>query len=450
MKFALILFITFALLTSCEKYLEQKPSKNLVVPETLADLQTLLDNDYKMNLNCTVLGETSADNYYLTNAQWSGLSSINRMVYVWDTAIYTYGSLPNDWYNTFQDIYYANVVLDNIQNISRNSSNQQDWDNIKGSALVFRARSFLEAAWTWAAAYDENSTDLNGGIPLRLTSDFNIPSSRTSVKDTYKQIIQDLKDAIPLLPTTPTHVMRPSKPAALGLLARAYLSMRQYDSCFKYSDLYLQLDNQLLDFSSLNPAAGFPIQQFNIEVTFQDRMQFTYLDAAYIYAKVDSLLYTSYGSNDLRKLIFFKYNADQTVKFVGSYDGTLYLFNGIATDEMYLMRAECEARLGNTASAMNDLNILLEKRWVTDTFIPLTASTSDQALSFVLTERRKELLFRGLRWMDIKRLNKEGANITLVRNVNNQTYTLPPNDNRFAIPIPADIIDLTEMQQNPR
>ncbi|SEM08104.1 hypothetical protein SAMN05216436_101351 [bacterium A37T11] len=56
---------------------------------------------------------------------------------------------------------------------------------------------------------------------------------------------------------------------------------------------------------------------------------------------------------------------------------------------------------------------------------------------------------RGLRWMDIKRLNKEGANITLTRNLNGQIYTLPPNDPRFALPIPEDVIDLSGMQQNP-
>jgi hypothetical protein len=37
---------------------------------------------------------------------------------------------------------------------------------------------------------------------------------------------------------------------------------------------------------------------------------------------------------------------------------------------------------------------------------------------------------RGVRWFDLKRLNKEVENITLYRMVNNQTYILPPNDLR--------------------
>ena len=82
-------------------------------------------------------------------------------------------------------------------------------------------------------------------------------------------------------------------------------------------------------------------------------------------------------------------------------------------------------------------------------FNPYTASSAQSALALILTERRKELIFRNLRWMDIKRLNKEGANIWLKRIVAGQTYTLPANDNRFALALPSDIISMTGMPQNP-
>lgn len=70
-------------------------------------------------------------------------------------------------------------------------------------------------------------------------------------------------------------------------------------------------------------------------------------------------------------------------------------------------------------------------------------------MNIIVQERRKELVFRNLRWMDIKRLNKEGANITLKRIIDGQTFTLPPNNNRFALPLPADIVKMTGMPQNP-
>ena len=65
-------------------------------------------------------------------------------------------------------------------------------------------------------------------------------------------------------------------------------------------------------------------------------------------------------------------------------------------------------------------------------------------------KRRKELLFRGLRWADVKRYNREGANIVLSKTVNGKTFLLPPNDLRYAIAIPEDIIGMTGMPQNDR
>ena len=66
----------------------------------------------------------------------------------------------------------------------------------------------------------------------------------------------------------------------------------------------------------------------------------------------------------------------------------------------------------------------------------------------MLTERRKELLFRGVRWVDVKRLNKEGYGISLQRTIDGQTYRLGPNSLRFALPIPEDVIAMSGMPQN--
>jgi AAA+ ATPase superfamily predicted ATPase len=99
---------------------------------------------------------------------------------------------------------------------------------------------------------------------------------------------------------------------------------------------------------------------------------------------------------------------------------------------------------------LTDLNHLLVRRWKTGTFVPFTAATAEEALDLILLERRKELVFRGVRWMDLKRLNKEGRNIELVRNLDGQIYRLAPNDLRYAMAIPKDIIQMTGIAQNPR
>ena len=152
-----------------------------------------------------------------------------------------------------------------------------------------------------------------------------------------------------------------------------------------------------------------------------------------------------YAPGDLRKSIFFKASGSSGT-FKGNYSGIVAIFGGLATDELYLVRAECAARQGQTAAAMADLNTLLAKRWKTGTFVPLSAPDAATALAIILAERRKELVGRNLRWTDLRRLN----NVSLVRTLNGTTYTLAPGSPRYTYPLPADEISLGGLQQNAR
>jgi hypothetical protein len=243
--------------------------------------------------------------------------------------------------------------------------------------------------------------------------------------------------------------MRPSKAAAFALLARAYLFVGQYEGAGKYADSCLQINKALLNFNTLSSAASFPVPQFNAEVVFNSSMG-NPVPINPGRAKIDSVLYTSYATNDLRRSIFFRPVGSNTWVFKGSFSGSAILFTGITTAEMFLTRAECTARSGNLAGAANDLNTLLMHRWKTGTFLPLSFATPAAAVEKILMERRKELVYRTLRWMDIKRLNKEGYGIILKRLLNGQVYTLLPEDLRYSLPLPEDVILLSGMQQNPR
>ena len=168
----------------------------------------------------------------------------------------------------------------------------------------------------------------------------------------------------------------------------------------------------------------------------------------FLYWFLPQNVYDSFDDNDLRKIAFFKKNTDGTYRFKGYYGGNNGALTGIATDEVQLIKAECLVRKNRALEGIEILNMLIVKKWDKNKhFIPFT--TLD-GLNAVLRERRKELMMRGLRWMDIKRLNKEGANISLTRTVNNKVYTLPANDLRFALPIPDDVIAMSGMAQNLR
>ncbi|TCD07673.1 RagB/SusD family nutrient uptake outer membrane protein [Pedobacter frigidisoli] len=161
------------------------------------------------------------------------------------------------------------------------------------------------------------------------------------------------------------------------------------------------------------------------------------------------MLYASYQANDLRKTIYFSINGKYINKKRG-YSGGINLSNGLATDELYLIRSECLARAGQDIRAITDLNTLLFNRWKTGTFVPISGLQGALLLDRILLERRKELVFRGLRWNDLRRLNKEGHNIVLRRNLGNSVFELQPNSPKYTLPIPPNVIALTGIQQNVR
>lgn len=449
--YALLLLLMALLPAGCDSFLDASPDKKLAVPDTLRDAQALLDNYGTMNQNNpSASGETSADNYYIPTPAFLAMSNEGeRRKYTWEKDnLFRIGYRPNHWYNCFQTVYYANTVLDALQKIVRTPLNSLEWDNVKGQALYYRGEAMLAAAFLWAPAYDPATASTDLGLPLPSTN-FNEKLIRRSVEQTYQDIIGDLEMAVAHLPATVPHVMRPSRAAAYALLARAYLSMRLYPEAGAYADSSLALQDRLLDYNTLSASPTYPIPAYNMEVLHHSSAgspQSLTLNNA----RVDTLLFRQYEETDLRKKLFFRRNADGSYSFRGSYTGGSSHFAGTATNEMYLVQAESRARQGDADGAMRSLNHLLRHRWQAGTYVEKSATMPAEALQLVLQERRKELLMRGLRWMDIKRLNREGANITLTRNIEGKTYVLPPNDLRYALPLPEDVIALSGMQQNPR
>jgi hypothetical protein len=461
MKFVKSLFFGIAILLlfsilSCKKYLEKKSDDTIATPETLTDLQAILDNNNVLNLRVTPsFGEASSDNYFLPDATYSTRGPMLQDVYRWIPVEYEFN---NDWATCYFPVYLSNLCLERLNGIEATNNNITQWNNIKGSALFFRAYYFQQLSWIFAKAYDEMSAQTDLGIVLRLGSDFNVPSVRANVKQSYDQIIQDAKESAHFLPDISQHVFRPSKASAYGLLARTYLSMRMYDSAYKYSNLCLGIKSVLLNYKNVTPTSNLttPFLPYsysqNSEIIFYTEMITTFAGSliSNSRARIDTNLVASYAGNDLRKKLFFN-RSGAYYQFKGTYAPSLY-FSGIAVDEIFLIRAECYARgwSGRTAnkdSALYDLNYLLSNRYDAS-FSPVIATDANGALDSVLNERRKELLMRGLRWSDIKRLNKEERNIPLKRFIAGQYFILPPNDKRYALPLPIDIIRTTGIQQN--
>lgn len=438
---------------SCKKdWLDKKRDISLIVPTTLKDFRLLLNENFPDGLDCRGIAELAADDYTISDVNYNALSStVEKEGYIWKDDLYKGSHFEYEWNQSYSAVLNANVILDGLKKITPDQSNQVEYNDIMGGALFRRANAFFNVAQLYARPYDQQTAGSDPGIPLRLNADINAPSARASVQQTYDQITGDLLSAAKLLKITPTYKTNASRAAAYGLLARCYLSMREYEKARQYADLALKDNNKLIDYNTLTASTATPFAMFNDEVVYDAEIYSAFLSFSTPINRIDATLYSSYDANDLRRKLLFTPNSDGSLGFVGTYSGQSLLFGGIATDELYLVRAECAARAGDTGAALSDLNTLLKQRFKTGSFVPYATSDPAMLLTTILLERRKELVMRGLRWTDLRRLNKEPQfAVTLSKTVNGTTYTLAPNDPHYTFLIPDYVIAASGIPQNER
>ena len=448
----IIFFFLIVAELSCKKdsaLLNLNPDSSLTNITTLDDAQALLDNISVMQ-ETPSLGELSSDDFFLLDTVGLSQNPMEINAYFWQSDIYQGRRQIDDWNLPYKQVFFANTVLDALTHIS-DSSDISKRNFIKGSALFVRAYAYFNVALLFASL--PNAVPSTLGIPLRLNADPNIRSTRASVADTYDQILHDLIDASRLLPVSLDHKRknRPSRPATFGLLARVYLSMGDYVKAGEYADSCLKYYSVLIDYNSLLGTVSNPFSVNQPEVIYQSNL----LSTTTIFKSknwyIDTSFYRSYHLDDLRKDVFFRQDAITRYPVQQySYSGNQSLFSGIATDEIYLIRAEAYAKNGNPQAALKDLDTLLQKRWKTGSLPMLSATTANEALELVRAERRRELVFRGLRWIDIRRYNRESPGAPLTRFTTDKVFKLPPNDPRFVLLIPPDVIELSGIKQNPR
>lgn len=429
---------------SCADFLNEKSDSKLVTPETLQDNQALLDKISNLLGSTSISGVISSDELYINDSDYNSISyDADKRLYTWQPD-YVARATGNDWQSCFFRINICNTVLQNLEDY-----HIQNAENIKGQALTIRASVYLEAAQVWCPAYKEASASSDWGLPLRLDPDINKPSVRANLQQTYDQILADLHEAVSMLPDNQMAVTRASKRTAFAFLARTYLFMGRYNDALVYANKALGIKGDLLDYNTLNPADSYPIKPMNQEIILPTNIAYSPVLSSTV-AKIPDKIFNMYDDYDLRKTLYFRKNADQEILFRGNYSGASTRSSVMATDELYLIAAECYAQLGNLPDAMLKLNTLLVNRYKTGTYQNRTASTKPEALGIIAQERQKELVLRDTRWSDLKRYNRDGANIMLSRTVNGEVFTLPPNDPRYAIAIPEDIIKQTGMPKNPR
>ncbi|MGJ1403366.1 RagB/SusD family nutrient uptake outer membrane protein [Sphingobacterium siyangense] len=445
----LIIGCTFFTLVSCKKYLDLKPDASIAVPETMEDIRGLLNDVSNLNVFASSLLENGTDDYYLDDNTLRNMNETDQGMYLWKKN-YPAIDLSGDWYNGYRAVMTVNVALEAIDRIKTGA--ESEMKTMRGEALFTRALVHYCEAQVYTEI-GQVGADAKPGIPIRLTSDYSVVSQRGTVDENVTAILKDLNEALDLLPETAVSKVKPTKAAAYALLSRIYLSFNQYELAEKYADEALKLYRKVTDLNTLNliSMSPFPINHDEIIYAVYGVTGNLLLQNS---ANVNRELYEQYADNDLRKSAYFYDKGNGHIGLKGNYPGTFStLFFGLTTDEVLLISAECAARKGNLNKAAEQLNNLLTYKWKLGTYSPVTFSDKEAAIGQILNERRKELIFRGLRWSDIKRLNREqGREIVLKRkdDAGNIIAELPPNDSRYYYLIPDEVIRQTGMEQNIR
>lgn len=460
-----ILYLIPALvLTSCgEGFLEIKPSQRQRVPATIADYLGMLDHTTAMNqASSHYLGVIGSDEMEITDAQYQSFPTgtahnYQKNAYTWEQVIYEGGEASQiDWNIGYDRILKTNIVLAGLEKIApKNESQKALWNMAKGTALFHRALNYHNLAQLYCNVYEKGTASGELGLPLRLSDDVTDVANRSSLQQTYEQILADLEHAENLLPEFPDLPFRPSKWAVYALLTRVYLQMGAYGEAMAYATQCISLKGELLDFNLLaaqSPPHFGVYGENNPEVIFFSALGYGgNFRMTWQYYNAPQGLLSAYSASDLRKQLYFSPNGNATI-FVGSYSGIQeQFFTGLAVDEVYLLRAEAAARLGDVEGALDDLNYLREHRYMSDNYMPLESESPATALAWIIDERRRELVMRGTRWSDLRRLNKEAEfRTTLSRTIGDQTYILPPDDLRWVWPIPLEAVEIGGHEQNPR
>lgn len=459
MKNSIITFILAAILVSslasCRKFVEI----DLVGKRELKytqDYQNLLNNSTSVEKSYYWPVLASDDIYGSDEAYLNTLLLTDANAYSWKSDLVGDNSEDPDWADQYKQIYLFNQIATEIMESQGGTEIQKK--NILAQAKVHRALNYFNLVNSYAKQYSTSSANTDLGVPLLTSPDLYVKLDRKPIEAVYKQIIEDLNSAIPDLPEQANFNTLASRPAAEGILARVYLQMRDYGKALQYAELVLARPQyKLID---LRQYKAVPNSYPNV----LDDTEEIFIKSLRNIAPTLSLnpeLLALFEPGDLRATLF---TVDGSAFPWAPFQGKAYnkhriilanakITNGPTLPEMMLIKAEALARdNGRFAEAVAVLNSLRSKRFEDSAYKPLQIMDQQAILKLVINERRKELMGKGLRWFDQKRLAAEPGFVnTQTRTYKGESFTLAPNSNRYVMPIASKYIVLNpEIVQNPR
>jgi hypothetical protein len=372
------------------------------------------------------------------------------------TTIPTNAIVTSIWLGSYIPIQRANVVLNRIGGVSYASSTTRD-------ARIGEMK-FLRALLYF------NLVRLYGDVPL-VTQETIDPNAyfgqgRTPTAQVYTQIIKDLTEAITVLPTTSSQAGRVRQTAAQTLLAKVYLTQKNYAAALPLLQAVVATGRHALQ---SNPANVFSLaNENNSEIVFavqfasglngntlgSNMFQQFSPSGTVSGAKGHNLptkqLYALYGSTDRRRGTYLDVTSAGTPFIKKMVAPTTVITDGgsdfvvLRYADVLLMLAEVQNELNGTTDAATNLNLIRTRAGLAAT----TATNQADLRAAIALERRLELVGEGHRWFDLQR---SGNAVSVLNAYFQSTGTLVTVDaNDLLLPIPQSQVNTDpSILQNP-
>jgi len=425
--------------TSCKKYLDEKPNNQIATQDAIVDAGTA---------RAAIIGAYDrVQNYYSSYYPTLGVMPADNVIFNGTLNEYLQldqNAVPVDnviTVNAYQNIYKAvnsaNSVIAAVPAVNDPLLTSDEKNKILGEAYFIRALSYFDLGRGW------------GGVQLQLAPTTNLSAlkgvKRSTLDQTYDQVLADLTKAETLLPEDASTRNRAQKSVARALRARLHLYRQQWSDAENYATQVIGNTKYAL----VKPyntffTAPFLSTESVFELSYSTNDKNSYWNLWYPSSAGGQ--YTLKPSDALAaKLNNPNIGGTRKTLIAGTGTGVygvLYNTTSSSIDpsyviriaELYLIRAEARAQQNNLAGAIADLNIIRARAGV----VPTTAATQADVLQAIEDENSVEFPFEAHRWFDLVRTGRAGA----VLGLNNKNYWL------FPIPY-SDILSDPDVTQNP-
>lgn len=334
------------------------------------------------------------------------------------------------WEASFEAINRYNTVLAGIEGaISAGILTEDKGNQYKGECLFLRALTYHNLLIHFSLPYNVEGNN-NYGLPLYLKA-VNDPSGiaeqlsigRSTVKETYDQVLKDLNDAESYLPDAidSDRIARACKGAAIALKSRVYLHMRDWSNVLteakKLEEGRFELEadptTPFVSYRSNNESI-FSIANSsddNASVNGAMSAMFSTRDGGRNMCPTSPTLYNStfWRGDDKRRNLLMYRESDQYY-FCDKYQNpqTREEYAPILRyAEVLLNEAEAAARQGDNTLALEKLNEVRNRSLAdpsTQAYQASDFADRKALVEAILWERRIEFHGEGRRWEDIHRL----------------------------------------------